>query len=147
MARLMADVGPAPLPHLGERLTGHVILVTGATGMAAAAAERMAAEGARMFVVARTDANAAGVAARIRAAGGEAQHRAADLADERAAQDPATVSYVARKQPLVGGLIPAEDIAAAAAYLLSDESRYLTGQLLVVDGGWSITDADPGDAP
>jgi NAD(P)-dependent dehydrogenase (short-subunit alcohol dehydrogenase family) len=146
MARLMADVGPAPLPHLSERLSGHVILVTGATGMAAAA-ERMAAEGARMFVVARTDANAAGVAARIRAAGGEAQHRAADLADERAAQDPATVSYVARKQPLVGGLIPAEDIAAAAAYLLSDESRYLTGQLLVVDGGWSITDADPGDAP
>jgi NAD(P)-dependent dehydrogenase (short-subunit alcohol dehydrogenase family) len=278
----MGDDAASPLPTVAERLAGHVVLVTGATGMAAAAAERLASEGARVFIVARTEENASGLAARIREAGGEARHHVADLADEnaavgavaaaqdafggridglfavaggsgrrrgdgpaheitlegweatftinatpaflvarevlrtmidqepnlsgtrgsillmssilsvspsprlfathayaaakaaitgfarttaayyapqrirvnaiapslvstpmaeRAAQDPATVAYVVRKQPLSRGLIPPEDIAAAAAYLLSDESRYLTGQLVIVDAGWSVTDA------
>lgn len=29
-----------------------------------------------------------------------------------------------------------EDIANAAAFLVSDESEYITGHTLVVDGGW-----------
>jgi 3-oxoacyl-[acyl-carrier protein] reductase len=29
----------------------------------------------------------------------------------------------------------AEDIASAAAFLASDEARYITGQVLAVDGG------------
>lgn len=32
-----------------------------------------------------------------------------------------------------------EDIAAAAAFLLSDEAAFITGQVLVVDGGWLTT--------
>jgi NAD(P)-dependent dehydrogenase (short-subunit alcohol dehydrogenase family) len=32
-----------------------------------------------------------------------------------------------------------EDIAAAAAFLLSDDAAFITGQVLVVDGGWLTT--------
>ena len=30
-----------------------------------------------------------------------------------------------------------EDIAPTVAFLLSDDSKYITGQNLIVDGGWS----------
>ena len=48
-----------------------------------------------------------------------------------------------------GKLIPTrrvglvEDIAAAALHLLSPEAGYITGQTLVVDGGWSVTSPLP----
>ena len=57
---------------------------------------------------------------------------------ERAAADEATQDFSKRKQPLSGGFIAAEDVAAAAAYLLSPEARAVTGQTLTVDGGWSV---------
>jgi NAD(P)-dependent dehydrogenase (short-subunit alcohol dehydrogenase family) len=62
---------------------------------------------------------------------------------ERAAEDPVIVAYAARKQPLAGGLIEAGDVAAAGAFLLSDRSRLITGQVLAVDGGWSVVEAAP----
>lgn len=64
---------------------------------------------------------------------------------ERAATDPATVAFARGKQPLVGGFLDADDIALGAIYLLSDEARAVTGQVLTVDGGWSVsaTPADP----
>lgn len=61
----------------------------------------------------------------------------------RAAEDPATVAFAARKQPLVGGFLAPEDIAAAAAYLLAPEARAVTGQVLEVDGGWAVTSVEP----
>jgi 2-keto-3-deoxy-L-fuconate dehydrogenase len=38
----------------------------------------------------------------------------------------------------MGRLGTPEEIASAALYLASDESSFMTGQTLVVDGGWSI---------
>lgn len=58
---------------------------------------------------------------------------------ERAASDPATVEYTARKQPLAGGFLEPESIAATALFLLSDEAAMITGQVVAVDGGWSVT--------
>jgi NAD(P)-dependent dehydrogenase (short-subunit alcohol dehydrogenase family) len=61
----------------------------------------------------------------------------------RAASDPATVAFAAWKQPLVGGFLEPEDVADAAAFLLSSEARGITGQVLKVDGGFSVTESPP----
>jgi NAD(P)-dependent dehydrogenase (short-subunit alcohol dehydrogenase family) len=59
----------------------------------------------------------------------------------RAAADARTVAFARRKQPLVGGLLEPDEIAEAALFLLGDESRAVTGQVLAVDGGWSVVSA------
>ncbi len=59
----------------------------------------------------------------------------------RAAGDAAILQYLQTKQPLDGGRIgQAGDLDAAAVYFLSDDSRYVTGQVLAVDGGWSVSE-------
>jgi NAD(P)-dependent dehydrogenase (short-subunit alcohol dehydrogenase family) len=61
----------------------------------------------------------------------------------RAAGDPSIRAYAARKQPLAGELMDPDEVAQAALYFLSDESRAVTGQLLKLDGGWSIASVSP----
>ncbi len=59
----------------------------------------------------------------------------------RAAHDDAIMRFVQTKQPLDGGRIGRpDDLDAAVVYLLSDASRFVTGQVLAVDGGWSVTE-------
>ena len=44
------------------------------------------------------------------------------------------------KQPLDGGRIgQSTDLDAAVIYFLSDASRFVTGQVLAIDGGWSVS--------
>jgi NAD(P)-dependent dehydrogenase (short-subunit alcohol dehydrogenase family) len=60
---------------------------------------------------------------------------------ERARDDAAIRRFIATKQPLDGGRIgvPA-DLDAAVVYFLSEASRFVTGQVLHVDGGWSVAE-------
>jgi NAD(P)-dependent dehydrogenase (short-subunit alcohol dehydrogenase family) len=63
----------------------------------------------------------------------------------RAMTDPRIAAFVREKQPLDGGRAGRpSDLDAAAVFFLSDASRFVTGQALAVDGGWSVTDAGRG---
>lgn len=60
---------------------------------------------------------------------------------QRAAGDAAIREYIQTKQPLDGGRIgKPEDLDQAACYFMSDHSAFTTGQVLAVDGGWSISE-------
>lgn len=50
-------------------------------------------------------------------------------------------SYIKSKQPLDGGRasVP-NDLTGLACYFMSDQSKFTTGQVVAVDGGWSLTD-------
>jgi NAD(P)-dependent dehydrogenase (short-subunit alcohol dehydrogenase family) len=270
-----------------NRLAGRVCLVTGSTGMAAAAAERFAAEGASVFITSRTESRCRDLAERVAADGGTVAFRAADLADEaqvqvavgacveafgridglfsvaggsgrrfgdgpihqvggdawdatlalnlrtqalvcgavvrqmllqepnasgtrgsillmgsvtvtdpvpelfgthayaaakgavtalmtamaatyladrirvnavapsltrtpmaaRAAGDERILAFARRKQPLAGEMLDPVEVAHAAVFFLSDESRTVTGQLLKIDGGWSVNSVSPDPEP
>jgi NAD(P)-dependent dehydrogenase (short-subunit alcohol dehydrogenase family) len=59
----------------------------------------------------------------------------------RAAGDEHILSFIRTKQPLDGGRIgQPTDLDAAAIYFMSDASRFTTGQVLAVDGGWEVSE-------
>jgi NAD(P)-dependent dehydrogenase (short-subunit alcohol dehydrogenase family) len=59
----------------------------------------------------------------------------------RAAGDETIMSFIKSKQPLDGGRIGRpDDCDGAVVYLLSDAARFVTGQVLAVDGGWGISE-------
>ncbi len=56
----------------------------------------------------------------------------------RAQSDPRILARLPQLQPLTGAFGAPEDVAAAAAYLCSDDARFVTGVVLTVDGGWTV---------
>ena len=50
--------------------------------------------------------------------------------------EAARTAFIARQA--MGRLGTPEEIAALAVYLGSDESRFVTGQAIVIDGGWTL---------
>lgn len=66
----------------------------------------------------------------------------------RAAGDEQILRFIQTKQPLDGGRIGRpEDLDDAVLWLLGDGSRFVTGQTITVDGGWSVSEGQiPEDA-
>lgn len=60
---------------------------------------------------------------------------------QRAQGDSTILEFIKTKQPLDGGRIGLpEDLDAAVVWLLSDDSRFVTGQVIAIDGGWSVSE-------
>ncbi|MCB1226800.1 MAG: SDR family oxidoreductase [Verrucomicrobiales bacterium] len=63
---------------------------------------------------------------------------------QRACEEAEIRQFVTRKQPLGGGRTgQVEDVDGAALFLLSSEARFITGQVLAVDGGWTVSEGLP----
>jgi glucose 1-dehydrogenase len=61
---------------------------------------------------------------------------------ERTLEDPSYESTWSQLTPM-GRPSTVEDIANAAIFLVSDQARQITGQTLVIDGGWSCISPSP----
>jgi len=57
----------------------------------------------------------------------------------RAQSDEPLLEFIAHKQPLSQGMLDACDVAQTALFLLGEESRHITGQVITVDGGWTVS--------
>jgi NAD(P)-dependent dehydrogenase (short-subunit alcohol dehydrogenase family) len=60
---------------------------------------------------------------------------------QRAANDEEILHFIKTKQPLDGGRIgQPEDLDGLAVYFMSDQSKFTTGQIIAVDGGWTLSE-------
>ena len=58
----------------------------------------------------------------------------------RAQANPQIMNFVSHKQPLTKGLMSVEDITMAACFLLRRKSSPITGQIITVDAGWTVSE-------
>ncbi len=59
----------------------------------------------------------------------------------RAVGNESIQRFIAAKQPLDGGRVGTpEDVEGAALFLLSRAAKFITGQVLAVDGGWTVSE-------
>ncbi len=65
----------------------------------------------------------------------------------RAQDDPAIAAYLETKQPLAAGPIGVDAVTSTALLLLGRDGRMITGQVIGVDGGWSVSEAPPAGRP
>jgi NAD(P)-dependent dehydrogenase (short-subunit alcohol dehydrogenase family) len=58
----------------------------------------------------------------------------------RSTTNPTYLHYLRTKQPLASGPGRPDDVAEAALYLCEPASRFVTGAILAVDGGWCLSE-------
>jgi len=59
----------------------------------------------------------------------------------RALKDKSIRKFINLKQPLDGGrMAKPSDLDGLAVFLFSDAAQFITGQIIKIDGGWSVTD-------
>jgi len=58
----------------------------------------------------------------------------------RAQANSQIVEFMSHKQPLTKGMLSSEDVANTACFLLRQDSSPITGQIITVDGGWSVSE-------
>lgn len=58
---------------------------------------------------------------------------------QRAQQDEQILEYMRHKHPLGEEMLAAEDVARASLFLLGPDARRITGEILKVDAGWSVS--------
>ena len=63
----------------------------------------------------------------------------------RAQSNDDILRFIRTKQPLDGGRMgQPEDLDGAVTWLLSDAARFVTGQVIAVDGGWTVSEGQSG---
>ena len=57
----------------------------------------------------------------------------------RAQSNEEVLDFISHKQPLSEGMLYPADVAMTALFLLGEQSRHMTGQVVGVDGGWAVS--------
>jgi NAD(P)-dependent dehydrogenase (short-subunit alcohol dehydrogenase family) len=134
-------VARATLPHLIERGSGSMVLVSAAPSVRwAGSASYALAKGGLAELVPKLARDYRPFGVRINAVLPGSMSSRVDSMDPPAADGPVRLTETTPTSPW--------EVARAIRYLLSDESHWVTGSLVVVDGGSSTGGAEPGsEAP
>jgi NAD(P)-dependent dehydrogenase (short-subunit alcohol dehydrogenase family) len=133
-------IGRATFPHLIQRRTGSVVLISAAPGVRrAGSASYCAAKGGIADLVPKLAADYRSTGVRVNAVLPGSMSNQLDDLDPPAPDHPIRLSNKATTSPW--------EVARAVRYLLSDESRWVTGSLFLVDGGLSTGGPEAKSAP
>lgn len=135
----MFRVARAALPAMRARGRGAVVCLTSLMGVAWGWSEHVHYSAAKAGVIGLMRGLAAEVAGdgvRVNAVS-PGYVRTAQLLSEEHSLGPAGAELAAARVPL-GRIAEPDDIADVILFLASDQARYVTGQVLVADGGLAI---------
>jgi 2-keto-3-deoxy-L-fuconate dehydrogenase len=143
--RAMWKVLAAALPGMLERKRGSIINMASAAGSIKGAPNRFVYGTTKAAVIGMTrevaaDTVALGVRCNCLAPGTvdtpSLHERIAANAAAAGGYEASRAAFIARQA--MGRLATAEEMAHLVVYLASDESAFVTGQAIVIDGGWTL---------